>query len=158
MDTKDRPDVLVIDLDTLREGADNGTPHGPIRLTQLILDDGSEGFQLGPVRRGARRLQAALIFLRDVGRVLEQLAVLTPDRRVELLDRNAPCVALALTVEAVTLRPGAAVVVVSTSRRAWIARLPAATIRVAALLADQQTLQEIADTFDVLAVSSPALL
>jgi hypothetical protein len=93
-----------------------------------------------------------------VGRVLEQPADLLPDRRIELLDTKAPGVAPALAVEAVTLRPGAAVVVVYTSRRAWIARLPAAAIRVAAVLADQQTLQQIADAFEALAVLSPVLV
>ena len=81
------------------------------QLRDLALDR----FQFGPARPAAHSLQAALIFLRDAGRIGKQPADLVPRRRIELLDADGPGLAPALTVEAASVRASATVVVVSAS-------------------------------------------
>jgi hypothetical protein len=83
------------------------------QLAELAL----QRLQLGPTRPAAHGLQAALVFVRDAGRVLEQAAHLGPDRRVQRLNRQGFGIALPLAGEAMAVRPGAAVVAVPLLRR-----------------------------------------
>src|SRR3954452_13205494 len=73
--------------------------------------------------------------------VLEHAADLGPYRPVQRLDRHDPGVAPALAVEPVALGAAATVVAVLAPGRA--ARLPVAAEGVAALAADQQSLQQV---------------
>src|SRR3954451_15006004 len=104
---------------------------------------------------GARGLQASLVLLDDTGGGLEHAADLGPYRPVQRLDRHHPGVAPALAVEPVALGAAATVVAVLAPGRA--ARLPVAAEGVAALAADQQSLQQVADAPRPLARAAPVL-
>ena len=114
-------------------------------------------FQFGPARPGSHGLQAALVFSRNARRILEQPTNLVPDCRIQPLAQDGLGVAPALAVEAAALRPGAAVVVVSGFRHPRITRLPATAECVAAGLANQQALEQVAHAFHASAVAAPVL-
>jgi hypothetical protein len=101
------------------------------QLGQLALDR----LDLRPARPGAHGLQAALVFVGNTRRVVEQPAHLGPDRRVQQLDRQGPSVTAALAIEAGAVRPGAAIVAVAGPGRTQ-GGPPSAAQRMAAGLAD----------------------
>lgn len=124
------------------------------QFRELTLDR----LQFGPARSGAQDLQTALVLSHDAGWLLEQLADLAPDRLVEALDPDGSGVAPALAINAVPLRPGAAVVVVAVRWRARVAPLPKAAERAAADLTDHQALQQVARARHALAPAAPVLV
>src|SRR5690242_10272508 len=87
----------------------------PARAGAQLGELARDRLQLGPARPGAHRLQAALVFLRDAGRILQQPADLVPHRRIEPLDAEGPGLAPGPTVAAAPVRAGATVVVVAAS-------------------------------------------
>src|SRR4051794_2339608 len=132
----------------VNEPADAAADLGQLAINRLKLD---------PARASSRRMQPLLVFVENAGGVLEQATDLLPHRRVHRRDGHDPSIAPALTMEPMALGPRAAIVVIPAARFARIARLPAATEGVAALAADQQSLQQVAHAGAALPMAAPVL-
>ena len=132
----------------VNEPADAAADLGQLAINRLKLD---------PARASSRRMQPLLVFVENAGGVLEQATDLLPHRRVQRRDGHDPSIALALTMEPMALGPRAAIVVIPAARFARIARLPASTEGVAALAANQQSLQQVAHASAALPAAAPVL-